>query len=240
MPHPSGTGSSTTLWARAERLPSAQDSSKAYDTIKFSYDGALFRDSRGDESTIQLRCDGVKVIHAAHLFSLVHQYWPDYRWGNFNNWTFAVGLSAVHSIRACRSFGFYTVGIGALRHLNPKNDWFKLPPDAWIQAMTSILALQLVESRMALTKVVTYWFLEHWNVRKQVDLTKPEMWESPTVEAMLNAQTFDAAVRSHQPTPFAVTDVYKVLTDPSAGFAYLGEAEVSDISCYLRTRVSQS
>ena len=52
------------------------------------------------------------------------------------------------------------------------------------------------------------------------------------VAGMFNAQTFDAAVRSHQPTPFSVIDVYKSLND-SIALAYLSDAEVCDISCYL-------
>ena len=189
---------------------------------------------------MQLRCDGVKVIHATHLFNLVHQYSPNYSRENFNNWWFAVGSSASRGIRARHSFSTYTVGIGALRHLNPKSDWSEPPSKERIQAMASTLALKPLGSN-----VVTQKFLGHWDVRKQVDLTRPEMWETPsiypadTVEAVFNAQAFDAAVQSHQPTPFSVINVYEALTDSSAGLAYLSEAEVSDISCYLSTRASQ-
>ena len=191
MPYPSGTGSSTTLWARAERFQSTQDSLKAYNTIKFSYDGALLRGSRGNDFGMQLRCDGVKVIHAAHLFSLMHQCSPYYHRGNSNDWWFAVGSSAFRCIRACHLF-FYVVGIGALRHLTPKIYWSKPPSKGQIQAVVSTLALEPVGGNMKLlTNVVTRKFLEHWNIRKQVDLTKPETWgaslvqrgESPTFPA---------------------------------------------------------
>ena len=198
------------------------------------------------------------MIHAAHVLSLMHQCSPNYHKANFGAWWFAVGSFAFCYIRACHSFSFYTVGIGALRHLKPRNDWSKRPSEKWIQITEKMMTVILASSGSSvkgLTNMVTREFLDHWNVRKQVDLTKLEMWKTPPiypadtvgeqpelgrpVAAVFNAQTFDAAARSHQPTSFSVDDVYEVLTDSSAGLAYLSEAEVRDVSCYLWGRVSR-
>ncbi len=103
MADPGGTGKVHTVWARVERVPSTQENgllgimrkgSKACDIIKFSYRGAFLRGSK-DDLTMQLRCYRVKVIHVAHLFSLIHQHSTVYYAGSFNCWWFAAGLSAI-------------------------------------------------------------------------------------------------------------------------------------------------
>ena len=155
---------------------------------------------------MQLECDGVKVIHAAHLFSLMHQCSPNYEQLRFDDWWFAVGSSIILCKRDYHSLILYKVGTGALRHLKPGNDWSKRPSGEWIRSAKLIMSHTLVGSSMKeLTNVVTRKFLDHWNVRKQVDLTKPEMWRSPPIypgdevteldhptAAVFNAQTFDA------------------------------------------------
>ena len=68
-----------------------------------------------------------------------------------------------------------TVGIGALRHLEPKNDWSKLPAKEWIRSAVKITG----SDTGGVTNVVTSEFLNRWNVGKSVDLTQVSMWETP-------------------------------------------------------------
>ena len=123
---------------------------------------------------MQIRCYGVKLVHVAHLLSLMHQFSPNYHPANFNGWWFAVGSSDFRSIRACHSFSFYTVGIGALRHLMPENDWSKHPGRKWIESSGDVMSRTLLGN--STTTLVTREFFKHWNVRKHVDFTKPESW----------------------------------------------------------------
>ena len=94
---------------------------------------------------------------------------------SFNRWWFAAGSSATLCPRACHSFRFCTVGIGALRHLEPESDWSKLPAKKWIRSAVKIIG----SDTGGVANVVTREFLNHWKVGKSVDLTQVSMWETP-------------------------------------------------------------
>ncbi|KAF8327761.1 uncharacterized protein EI90DRAFT_3126783 [Cantharellus anzutake] len=150
-------GQGAIVLARAERVPSTQErgigmvprGSAAWDNIKFSYYPSAIR-GPGDIPIMILRCHNVKLVHCTQLFSIIHGHSQEYDAKSFNCWWFAA------------------VSIGALRHLDHRNDWFKLPSKDWIYAAVRIVGSNMKE----VTNNVTHEFL-----RKVVDLSNEATWE---------------------------------------------------------------